>query len=444
MIVHKYSTTITLAAMISTICTHAIAQSDTICLTDQRFSRVDFYSVGEHPGQVELADLDQDGDLDAVVLNRAAGSFTVLLGDPSGIFTFHTEIPTGQLPTAQEFDDIDHDGDIDLLIVDAETDEIVIFLNDGNAGFVEHSRVGVGERSRSIKVADFNNDGYSDIACTHHRYLIDDPTVEILLGGPNITFAEPFGLFDDMHTNDVSIADFNNDGNADIAALEGIYPGGNRGRIYLGNGDATFDEPIQFNSRRSTITSMAEDMNNDGHLDIVSVSRIESSVIIHYGDGTGAFNDDRQIPLLVEAANVATAYLNDDDLLDIVVSYDGVLSSEGGGISLLESRSNGSFRLIFVPNTGLSSWVAVADLNADGKTDFVAPARGTDTLEVVFDQCGVCPADLNGDGMLNFFDVDRLLNPAPGANIFLDYNLDGVTNFFDISDFLNDFQIGCN
>ena len=443
MTAQKYFTAVALAAAYFSVCTPAIAQSDTICLLDQRFSRVDLYPVGQHPGQVELADLDLDGHLDAIVLNRDGGSFTVLLGEPGGTFTLHAEILTGQLPIAQEFDDIDQDGDTDLLIVDAETDDIAIFLNDGNAGFVEHSRVGVGERSRSIKVADFNNDGFTDIACTHHQYQIDDPTVEILLGGPNITFDEPFGLFDDMNTNDVSIADFNNDGNADIAALEGIFPGGNRGRIYLGNGDATFNDPIQFNSRRSTITTTVEDMNNDGHLDIVSVSRIDYSVIIHYGDGTGAFNDDRQIPLFVEAANIGTAHLNDDDLLDIVVSYDGTLSGGGGGISLLESRSNGSYRINYVPNTGLSSWVAVADLNDDGQTDFVAPARGTDALEVVLDQCGVCPADLNGDGMLDYFDASVLLNPSPGANQFLDYNLDGTTNFFDISDFLIDFQNGC-
>ncbi len=444
MIDQKHLNALTLAVTSFFVCVPAIAQPDTICLLAQRFSRVDLYPVGQHPGQVELVDLDQDGDLDAVVLNRTAGSFTVLLGDSSGTFTHHSQIPTGQLPIAQEFDDIDHDGDTDLLIVDAETDDIAIFLNDGNAGFVEHSRIGVGERSRSIKIADFNNDGYTDIACTHHQYQIDDPTVEILLGGPNITFAEPFGLFDDMNTQDVSIADFNNDGNADIAALEGIYPGGNRGRIYLGSGDGKFNDPIQFNSRRSTITTTVQDMNNDGHLDIVSVSRIEFSVIIHYGDGTGMFDDYRQIQLFEEAANVTTAYLNDDDLLDIIVSYDGTLIGDGGGISLLESRPNGSFRLNYVPNTGLSSWVAVADLNDDGQMDFVAPARGSDVLEVILDQCGVCPADLNGDRALDFLDVNVLINPSPGSNQRLDYNLDGQQNFFDISAFLTDFQNGCN
>lgn len=437
-------TTLALFALISSGGAQALAQSDTICLLDQRFSRVDTYPIGAYPGQAELADLNQDGEFDVVVLNRDAGSFSVLLGEHGGTFSYLSDTPTGEHPIAQEFDDIDHDGDTDLLIVDAETNEITIFLNDGNASFMEHSRVGVGERSRSIKVADFNNDGYTDIACSHHRYLIDGPTVEILLGGPDITIAEPFGLFDGMHTNDVSIADFNNDGNADIAALEGICPGGSRGRIYLGKGDGTFDDPTKFNSRRSSITTTVADMNNDGNLDIVSVSRIDYSVIIHYGDGTGVFVDDRQIQLIRDAASVSTAHLNDDDLLDIVVAYDAVLAGEAGGISLLESRLNGSFRLHDVSNTGLTSWVAIADLNDDGQTDFVAPARETNTLEVFLDQCGVCPADLNGDRVLDVSDVNTLLNPSPGSNQSLDYNLDGEQNFFDISAFLTDFLNGCN
>lgn len=444
MIVQKRFTTLTIATTLISVTTQTIAQSDTICLLDQRFSRVDSYPVGQHPGQVELADLDQDGYLDAVVLNRTAGSFTVLLGDSSSAFTHLAEIPSGQLPIAQEFDDIDHDGDVDLLIVDAETDEITIFLNDGTAGFVQHSRVEVGERSRSIKVADFNNDGYTDIVCTHHQYLIDDPTIEILLGGPNITFADPIGLFDDMYTYDVSIADFNNDGNADIAALEGIYPGANRGRIYLGNGNATFDDPILFNSRRSTITSTVEDMNNDGHLDIISVSRIDFRAIIHYGDGTGSFDEFRETQLITGAANVVTTHLNDDDVLDIVASIDNPLTGEGGGIVLFESRPNGSYSNRWIPNTGFTSWVAVADLNNDGQADFVAPARETNVLEVFLDQCGVCPADLNGDRKLDIEDVNVLLLRNRGSASFLDYNLDGEQDFYDISEFLIDFKNGCN
>ena len=51
-----------------------------------------------------------------------------------------------------------------------------------------------------------------------------------------------------------------------------------------------------------------------------------------------------------------------------------------------------------------------------------------------------CPADLNGDGMLNFFDVSLFLQ---GYNTGADYNGDGSTNFFDVSAFLTDYNAGC-
>ncbi|MBL4698985.1 MAG: right-handed parallel beta-helix repeat-containing protein [Phycisphaerales bacterium] len=48
-----------------------------------------------------------------------------------------------------------------------------------------------------------------------------------------------------------------------------------------------------------------------------------------------------------------------------------------------------------------------------------------------------CPADLNGDGELNFFDISEFLNTMP------DFNSDGDFNFFDVSAFLNAFSAGC-
>ncbi len=51
-----------------------------------------------------------------------------------------------------------------------------------------------------------------------------------------------------------------------------------------------------------------------------------------------------------------------------------------------------------------------------------------------------CPADLNGDGMLNFFDVSTFISQFTGG---ADYNGDGATNFFDVSAFIADFSAGC-
>ena len=60
------------------------------------------------------------------------------------------------------------------------------------------------------------------------------------------------------------------------------------------------------------------------------------------------------------------------------------------------------------------------------------------------DACeAMCPADLNGDGMLNFFDVSAFLNAFNAADLVADFNGDGMLNFFDVSAFLNAFNAGC-
>lgn len=55
----------------------------------------------------------------------------------------------------------------------------------------------------------------------------------------------------------------------------------------------------------------------------------------------------------------------------------------------------------------------------------------------------VCPADMNGDGQLNFFDISAFLNAFGAQDNAADFNDDGQFNFFDISAFLNEFGAGC-
>lgn len=54
-----------------------------------------------------------------------------------------------------------------------------------------------------------------------------------------------------------------------------------------------------------------------------------------------------------------------------------------------------------------------------------------------------CPPDLNGDGMLNFFDISAFLTAFANADPSADFSGDGLFNFFDISSFLQAFAAGC-
>jgi len=68
-------------------------------------------------------------------------------------------------------------------------------------------------------------------------------------------------------------------------------------------------------------------------------------------------------------------------------------------------------------------------------------ADGDFTLTLTLPGCS--PADLNSDGVLNFFDVSAFLAAFGAMDPVADFNNDGVFNFFDVSAFLSVFSAGC-
>ncbi|CAN0588088.1 unnamed protein product, partial [Laminaria digitata] len=54
-----------------------------------------------------------------------------------------------------------------------------------------------------------------------------------------------------------------------------------------------------------------------------------------------------------------------------------------------------------------------------------------------------CPADLTGDGMLDFFDVSAFLTAYNNNQPAADFDGNGNWDFFDVSAFLSAFNAGC-
>jgi len=63
---------------------------------------------------------------------------------------------------------------------------------------------------------------------------------------------------------------------------------------------------------------------------------------------------------------------------------------------------------------------------------------------VIDDGVAGCPADLTGDGQLNFFDVSAFLSAFAANDLIADFTGDGEFNFFDVSAFLSAFAAGCS
>ncbi|MFG0247003.1 MAG: GC-type dockerin domain-anchored protein [Phycisphaerales bacterium JB052] len=74
---------------------------------------------------------------------------------------------------------------------------------------------------------------------------------------------------------------------------------------------------------------------------------------------------------------------------------------------------------------------------AHGKSPVIDMDEGT--IEIALP----CPADLTGDGNLDFFDVSAFLGAFSNMQPEADFTGDGLYNFFDVSAFLNAFSAGC-
>ena len=69
---------------------------------------------------------------------------------------------------------------------------------------------------------------------------------------------------------------------------------------------------------------------------------------------------------------------------------------------------------------------------------------GIDAFKISSEVCdNSCPADLNGDGDLNFFDVSAFLAAYSSMDSAADFDGNGSFDFFDVSAFLNYFGAGC-
>ena len=130
-----------------------------------------------------------------------------------------------------------------------------------------------------------------------------------------------------------------------------------------------------------------------------------------------------------------------------------------GGAAIYELNLVGSTLFISEPVTGITMY-DVTDPALPVFTGVYTKESGMMSLTVQDDigyvrtpgmfmlldmsECTPCPADLNGDGVLNFFDISAFLGAFGAGDPVADFTGDGVFNFFDISAFLSAFSAGCS
>jgi hypothetical protein len=296
------------------------------------------------------------------------------------------------------------------------------------------------------------------------------PVVCALLA-PALSFAQNSASFNIVTSNgapqnpgNVYAVDVNNDGLTDIVEDDGNGPADFYVSINTGNG--TFAAPVAYAlpiNPAPTTCIAAADFNNDGNVDLAMPLWNTNEVAVYLGNGDGTF----QSPILstvnlpsgdtfLGAAGCAAADFNGDGDVDFVAW------GQNNGLYLIQGAGNGTFNattytVLSGPASPYGSQVFVGDYNGDGKADLAVNALNFNTYSstvyvlygnnnFTFDDTTLYTTsdsilwmgsgDLNSDGITDLYAVNKDTSPqqlgvfyGTASNTFSSYWIDVPTGY---------------
>ena len=289
------------------------------------------------PWDVDLADTDDDGDVDVFAV-RPPGAPFQRLNDGSGGFDDLEDVPSFAGRAEQEPVDMDDDGDTDLVYY--EEDFVGYFgtlegFGDSTYEFDLSTEVwGLAQPdlARRFELGDINGDGLKDAAMASIDGLHFIPT------GPHPSGGTLPCFLDNQHQKifatscaDVALADLDGNGLLDILAT---VPSIHAVVVYLSQGGGGFTGPTFSPAGASPAAMTTTDMDLDGHADVIVTNPTTGRVNVLLGAGDGTLGAPEDFRVGQRPIDIVAADFDDDGDPDLAVAC-----SIGGHVTVLLNNS---------------------------------------------------------------------------------------------------------
>jgi hypothetical protein len=336
-----------------------------------------------HPTGIVVNDFNNDNYLDIAATFLRTNKIVILLGCGNGSFTMMMAYSTGSgsKPRGIVAGDVNNDDRFDIVVANSGTNNIGILLGYGNGSFAPIMTYSTGHKSApyAVAVGHFNNNSRLGIIVANYG----TNNVAVLRGYDNGTFSI-IGLYSIGESSTpyaVTVADFNNDDQLDIAVAN--FGNDNVG-VLLGYGNGTFRNQVHFSTGAGSgpYWLSVGDFNRDNQLDIAIADWNSDSVGILLGYGNGTFVAGKTYLTSVGSLPrcISVGDFNNDNLLDIAVANYGT-----NNIVVFFGLGDGSFLLGTLYSTGFRSQpfaLATGDFNNDSRLDIAVVNSNSNNIGV--------------------------------------------------------------
>jgi hypothetical protein len=300
-----------------------------------------------------------------------------------------------------------------------------VLLGKGDGSFQPGQRSAAGVGTKAVAVGDFNGDGILDIAAANQGadFSYAGSSLSVLLGNGDGSFQPPVDYQIGAGPTAVAVADLNGDGKADLVATNYGFIGSDPGvHVLLGNGDGSFAAPVTYVVPGGPESVAVGDLNGDGVCDLVvgSAQGSNGGLSVLLGRGDGSFTAPVTYDVGSFPGAVALADVNGDGATDLITANFG-----GSNVSVVLGKGDGSFRVgVSYAVTNTPTMVVVRDLAGNGIPDIVTVSvAAPHSVSVLLG---------NGDGTFRpaaFYDTDQ----PPIALAVADLNGDGIPDIVTAS-----------